>query len=87
MLAFRFPGALGGWLEPVMALLFPVLLLDGLFKGRHAGWTWLTLVAGLALLYLWVPQTLASKGGLPFGVALLGLGLTYLSFRTAARSS
>ncbi len=78
VLAFRFPGALGGWLEPVMALLFPVLLLDGLFKGRHAGWTWLTLVAGLALLYLWVPQTLASKGGLPFGVALLGLGLLCL---------
>jgi apolipoprotein N-acyltransferase len=72
VLAFRFPGALGGWLEPVMALAFPLLLLDGLFKGRHAFWAWLTLVAGLSLLYLWVPQTLASKGGLPFGVALLG---------------
>ena len=73
VLAFRFPGALGGWLEPVMALLFPLLLLDGLFKGRHAGWTWLTLLAGLVLLYLWVPQTLASKGGLPFGGALAGM--------------
>lgn len=73
VLAFRFPGALGGWLEPVMALLFPLLLLDGLFKGRHAVWTWLTLVAGLVLLYLWVPQTLASKGGLPFGGALAGM--------------
>lgn len=72
VLAFRFPGALGGWLEPVMALLFPLLLLDGLFKGRHAFWTWATLLAGLILLYLWVPQTLASKGGLPFGLALLG---------------
>ncbi|NWJ41683.1 MAG: apolipoprotein N-acyltransferase [Geothrix sp.] len=78
VLAFRFPGALGGWLEPAMALLFPLLLLDGLFKGRHAGWTWLTLVAGLVLLYLWVPQTLASKGGLPFGAALLGLVLLSL---------
>jgi len=78
VLAFRFPGALGGWLEPVMALLFPLLLLDGLFKGRHAGWTWLTLVAGLVLLYLWVPQTLASKGGLPFGMALLGMVLLSL---------
>ena len=75
MLAFRFPGVLGGWLEPTMALLFPVLLLEGLFRGRHAGWTWLTLFAGLVLLYLWVPQTLASKGGLPFGVALLGMVL------------
>ena len=72
VLAFRFPGALGGWLEPAMAMLFPLLLLDGLFKGRHAFWTWATLVAGLLLLYLWVPQTLVSKGGLPFGLALLG---------------
>jgi len=73
VLTFRFPGALGGWLEPVMAMLFPLLLLDGLFKGRHAFWTWASLLAGLVLLYLWVPQTLASKGGLPFGLALLGL--------------
>lgn len=78
MLAFRFPGALGGWLEPAMALLFPLLLLDGLFKGRPAFWTWLSLLAGLVLLYLWVPQTLASKGGLPYGVALLGMLLMSL---------
>jgi apolipoprotein N-acyltransferase len=78
VLAFRLPGALGGWLEPVMALLFPLLLLDGLFKGRHAFWTWATLLAGLILLYLWVPQTLASKGGLPFGLALLGMILLSL---------
>jgi len=72
LLAFRWPGALGGWLEPFGALLFPLLLLDGLFKGRHAFWTWLSILGGLLLLYFWVPQTLASKGGLPFGVALLG---------------
>ncbi len=78
VLAFRFPGALGGWLEPIMALLFPLLLLDGLFKGRHAFWTWATLLAGLVLLYGWVPQTLASKGGLPFGLALLGMILLSL---------
>ncbi len=78
VLAFRFPGALGGWLEPIMALLFPLLLLDGLFKGRPAFWVWITLVAGLLLLYLWVPQTLASKGGLPFGAALLGTVLLSL---------
>ena len=73
LLAFRFPGALGGWLEPAMALLFPLLLLDSLYKGRHAFWSWLTLFAGLVLLYLWVPQTLASKGNLPFGLALFGM--------------
>jgi apolipoprotein N-acyltransferase len=78
LLAFRFPGALGGWLEPIMALLFPLLLLDGLFKGRHAFWTWVSLLAGLIVLYLWVPQTLASKGGLPFGLALLGMLLMSL---------
>jgi apolipoprotein N-acyltransferase len=78
LLAFRFPGALGGWLEPSMALLFPLLLLDGLFKGRHAFWTWVSLLAGLVLLYLWVPQTLATKGGLPFSLALLGMLLMSL---------
>jgi len=78
MLAFRFPGALGGLLEPLMALAFPLLLLDSLFKGRHAFWTWLTLLAGLILLYLWVPQTLASKGNLPLGLAWLGMVLLSL---------
>ncbi|WP_243303450.1 apolipoprotein N-acyltransferase [Geothrix oryzisoli] len=78
VLAFRFPGALGGWLEPAMALLFPLLLLEGLFRGRHAGWTWAAILAGLLLLYLWVPQTLASKGGLPFGLAVLGTVLLSL---------
>ena len=78
VLAFRFPGALGGWLEPAMALLFPLLLLEGLFRGRHAAWTWAAILAGLLLLYLWVPQTLASKGGLPFGLAVLGTVLLSL---------
>ncbi len=77
-LAFRFPGALGGWLEPAMALLFPLLLLEGLFKGRHAVWTWAAILAGLLLLYAWVPQTLASKGGLPYGLAVLGTVLLSL---------
>lgn len=72
VLAFRFPGALGGWLEPLAALAFPVLLMEAVFRGRHAFWTWAILLAGLLLLYHWVPQTLASKGGLPFGAALLG---------------
>lgn len=78
VLTFRFPGALGGWLEVGLALLFPLLLLDGLFKGRHPFWIWFTLLAGLLLLYQWVPGTLASKGGLPFGLALLGTVLLAL---------
>jgi len=78
LLAFRFPGALGGWLEPAMALVFPLLLLDGLYKGRHAFWVWVTLLMGLLLLYQWVPQTLATKGGLPYGLAVLGTVLLSL---------
>ena len=74
-LTFRFPGALGGWLEPVMALAFPLLLLEGAFRGRKAFWLWLSLFGGLTLLFLWVPAMLASKGGLPGPLALLGTGL------------
>ena len=77
-LAFRYPGALGGWLEPMAALLFPALLMEAAFRGRHAFWTWLTLLAGLLCLYAWVPQTLTSKGGLSFGLALLGTVLLSL---------
>jgi apolipoprotein N-acyltransferase len=72
VLAFRFPGALAGWLEPVAGLLFPFLLLEAVFRGRHAFWTWATLVAGVLIIYSWVPQTLASKGGLPLGLAVIG---------------
>lgn len=75
VLAFRFPGALAGWLEPAMALLFPLLLLEGALRGRRAFWLWLSLLGGLLLLYLWVPATLVTKGGLPWPVALLGTGL------------
>jgi apolipoprotein N-acyltransferase len=74
-LAFRFPGALGGWLEPVMALAFPLLLLEAAFRGRKAIWLWLSLFGGLLLLFLWVPAMLAAKGGLPMPMALLGTAL------------
>jgi len=77
-LAFRYPGALGGWLEPAAALVFPILLMEAVFRGRHAFWTWLALLGGLLFLYAWVPQTLASKGGLPLGAALLGMVLLSL---------
>lgn len=72
-LAFRFPASSGwGWFESLMALAFPVLLLDTLYKGRHAFWIWLALFAGLVGIFHWVPSTLALKGGLPMPVALLG---------------
>ncbi|HEX9081038.1 MAG TPA: hypothetical protein VF768_02105, partial [Holophagaceae bacterium] len=76
-LAFRFPGALGGWLEPAAALLFPLLLLETAYRGRAAGWLWLALVAGLVAIFHWVPATLESKGGLPWALSLLGGALFY----------
>ena len=76
-LGFRFPGALGGWLEPLAALAFPLLLLEAAFRGRKAAWLWLALAGGLVLIFHWVPATLQSKGGLPWPLALLGGGLFY----------
>ena len=69
-LAFRFPGALGGWLEPTAALLFPLLLMEAAFRGRHALWLAAGLFAGFALLFAWVPATLHSKGPLPWSLAV-----------------
>ncbi len=74
-LAFRFPGALGGWLEPIAALALPLLLMEAAFRGRKAIWLWLSLFGGLVLLFLWVPAMLASKGGLPMPLAILGTAL------------
>lgn len=74
-LAFRFPGALGGWLELVMAMALPLLLLEAAFRGRKAVWLWLSLFGGLLLLFLWVPAMLAAKAGLPLPLAFLGTAL------------
>ena len=76
-LAFRFPGALGGWLEPAAALLFPLLLLETAFRERRARWLYAALLVGFVLLFYWVPATLASKGGLPWSAALLGSALLW----------
>jgi len=74
-LAFRFPGALGGWLEPLAALAFPILLLEATFRRRRALWLGLSLLGGLLLLFHWVPAMLVSKGGLPLPMAWLGTAL------------
>lgn len=72
MLAFRFPATSGwGFLEAAMAFLFPALLFDAVFKGRHQGWLYLAFFAGFAMLFHWVPATLEVKGPLPPVVALL----------------
>ena len=72
-LAFRFPALSGrGFLEGLLAFVFPALLFDALFKGRRSGWLFLSLMAGFAMLFHWVPATLALKGNLPYPVALGG---------------
>ena len=76
-LAFRFPGALHGCLEPAAALVFPLLLMETAFRGRHALWLALGLFLGLVGIFYLVPATLASKGGLPWALALLGGFLFY----------
>ncbi len=70
-LAFRFPAASGwGYLEAAFAFLFPALLFDALFKGRSLGWLFLSLMAGFAFLFAWVPATLELKGPMPYAAAL-----------------
>lgn len=71
-LAFRFPATSGwGFLEAALAFIFPVLLFDACFKGRGLGWLYLALMTGFALLFAWVPATLALKGPMPYVVALV----------------
>jgi apolipoprotein N-acyltransferase len=77
-LGFRFPAASGhGYLEAAAGLAGPVLLLAALFRGRRAGWTYLSLVLLLVALFYWVPGTIAVKGPVPCPLALLGAGLFY----------
>ena len=68
-LAFRFPAASGwGFGEAALALVFPALIFDAMFKKRHPGWLYLALMAGFGLLFHWVPATLAI---LVFGIAAI----------------
>jgi len=70
-LTFRFPAASGwGFGEAALAFIFPALLFDALFKGRHPGWLYLSLLAGFGMLFHWVPATLELKGPMPYIAAL-----------------
>ena len=78
ILAFRFPAVSGwGFHEPMLALLFPALLFEGVFRGRTLAWTYVTFLLGFVGLFYWVPAVIEIKGGLPFSLALLGSGLLY----------
>ena len=75
VLTFLFPGALGGWLEVALGLLFPILLFDAVLRDRPLPFIFLAFLAGLVSLFHWVPRTLVTKGGVPPSVAILGSGL------------
>jgi apolipoprotein N-acyltransferase len=90
--AFRSLGLLGGWLEVGCALALPLALAEAAFRGRGFGWLWLGPTLGMALGYAWVPDVMATKGGLPplaaYGVGLLfwayeGLGLALVAWGSA----
>lgn len=71
LLAFRFPAASGwGYLEALMAFLFPLLLLEAVFRGRALGWAFISLFAGLGGLLYWVPRLVQTKGGLSWALAV-----------------
>jgi apolipoprotein N-acyltransferase len=74
-LAYRFPGALGGWLEVIATFAFPALLFESVFRGRNLAYSYLALFLGLIGIFHWMPATLESKGGLGYPMALLGAGL------------
>jgi apolipoprotein N-acyltransferase len=76
VLVFRFPAPSGwGFHEPLLAILFPALLLEGVFRGRSLAWSYAALLLGFLGLFYWVPAVIAVKGGLPFALGLLGGGL------------
>ena len=72
-LVFRFPAPSGrGFHEPLLALLFPALLFEGVFRGRSLAWTYAALALGLVGIFHWVPAVIEIKGGLPHWLAILG---------------
>jgi apolipoprotein N-acyltransferase len=77
-LVFRFPAPSGrGFHEPLLALLFPALLFEGVFRGRSLAWTYAALALGLVGIFHWVPAVIEIKGGLPYWLAILGGALFY----------
>jgi apolipoprotein N-acyltransferase len=63
--AFRWPGLLGGGLEALAVILLPALLARAAYKGRSLWIIWFTLFVSVMLLTIWMPPTIASKGGIP----------------------
>ena len=67
--AFRWPGILGGALEAIAVLLLPVLLVRAMYRGRRWYVIWASLFVSVMLLTIWMPPTIAVKGGIPTGLS------------------
>jgi apolipoprotein N-acyltransferase len=63
--AFRWPGIFGGALEAAAVIFLPALLARAMHKGRQWWIIWASLFVGVMLLTIWMPPTIASKGGIP----------------------
>jgi len=67
--AFRWPGRFGGALEAFAVILLPALLVRAMYKGRRWHVIWISLFVSVMLLTIWMPPTIASKGGIPLGLS------------------
>ncbi|MDR0498437.1 MAG: hypothetical protein LBH03_01730, partial [Holophagales bacterium] len=67
--AFRWPGQVGGALEALAVLLLPVLLVRAMYRGRRWYAIWASLFVSVMLLTIWMPPTIAVKGGIPAGLS------------------
>ncbi|MDR1840465.1 MAG: apolipoprotein N-acyltransferase [Holophagales bacterium] len=65
LLAFRWPGRLGGALEALAVILLPALLARAMYIGRRWYVIWISLFVSVMLLTIWMPPTISSKGGIP----------------------
>ena len=78
LMGYGFPASSGwGYREAAAALLFPTMLLLGLYKGRRPSWIFLALFLGFLGLFHWVPRMVAVKGNLPYALGLLSGALLY----------
>jgi len=72
ILSFRFPTSSGkGYLEATSAFLFITALFTISIQGTHLAWIYSAITLGLANILYWMPKTIATKGPLPYSLALL----------------
>lgn len=81
--AYRFPMPSGrGWLEAAASFLLPAAVFWAVGRGRRLGWIFLGIAAGILVIFSWVPEVMAAKGGIPWAGAL-PLGLLFYAYEAA----